>query len=53
MKKILINIKTSIFGAIAGLPQIVDGIVSKDVAKVVTGIATLAIGLFAKDSDVH
>ena len=47
------NLKTSVFGAIAGLPQIVDGIATKDISKIITGAATLAIGLFAKDSDVH
>jgi hypothetical protein len=53
MKRILKNIKTSVFGAIAGLPQIIDGIASKDIAKIITGAATLAIGLFAKDNDVQ
>ena len=51
MKKLLKNIKTSVFGAVAGLPLIIDGIASKDVAKIVTGIGTLLIGLFAKDGE--
>lgn len=53
MKRILINLKTSVFGAVAGLPLIVEGIGSKDITKIVSGIGALLIGLFAKDSDVH
>ena len=53
MRRILINLKTSLFGAVAGLPQVVDGIATKDASKIVIGLATLCIGLFAKDSDVH
>lgn len=49
MKKFLNNIKTTIFGAIAGLPQIGEGIADKDITKIIVGIATLAVGLFAKD----
>ena len=51
MKKLLKNIKTSVFGAVAGLPLIVDGIATKDVAKIFTGVGTLLIGLFAKDGE--
>lgn len=51
MKRILQNIKTSVFGAIAGLPQIVEGIADRDISKVIVGVATLAVGLFAKDHD--
>lgn len=51
MKKILKNIKTTIFGAIAGLPQIFEGIAEKDFAKLIVGVGTLAIGLFAKDDE--
>ena len=53
MKKILINIKTSLFGAIAGLPLIIDGVSGKDWTKIASGIGALLVGLFAKDSDVH
>lgn len=52
MKSIFRNIKTSVFGAVAGLPLIVEGVASKDWAKVATGLGTLLIGLFAKDSSV-
>jgi len=51
MKRILTNIKTSVFGAIAGLPQIIDGIAQRDISKIIVGAATLAVGLFAKDHD--
>lgn len=49
MKSILKNIKTSVFGAVAGLPVIVEGVSTKDWAKIATGVGTLLIGLFAKD----
>lgn len=52
MKKIIANFKTSIFGAVAGLPMLVEGIVAKDLSKVAMGLGTLLIGLFAKDNDV-
>lgn len=52
MKKILKNIKTTIFGAIAGLPQIFEGIAEKDLGKLIVGVGTLAIGLFAKDDEL-
>lgn len=52
MKKIVANFKTSIFGAVAGLPMLVEGIVAKDLSKVAMGLGTLLIGLFAKDNDV-
>lgn len=53
MKRILLNIKTSLFGAVAGLPLIVEGVGTKDWTKIASGIGALLIGLFAKDSDVH
>ena len=51
MKRILKNIKTTIFGAVAGLPQIVDGLAHRDISQIIVGISTLAVGLFAKDAD--
>ena len=51
MKKILKNIKTTIFGAVAGLPQLLQGIAEKDFSKIIVGVGTLAIGLFAKDDE--
>jgi len=49
MKRFFVNIKTSIFGAVAGLPLIAEGIAHKDLVKIITGIGTLLIGLYAKD----
>lgn len=51
MKRILKNIKTTLFGAVAGLPQIINGIATKDISEILVGVSTLAIGLFAKDAD--
>ena len=53
MKNIIKNIKTSLFGSVAGLPLVVDGIAKKDYSLVVSGIATLVLGLMAKDHDTH
>jgi len=52
MKKIIANFKTSLFGAVAGLPMLVEGIVAKDISKIAMGVGTLLIGLFAKDNDI-
>ena len=49
MKRFFVNIKTSIFGAVAGLPIIASGVAEKDIVKILTGIGTLLIGLYAKD----
>lgn len=51
MKRILKNIKTTIFGAVAGLPQIIEGIAQRDITQIIVGVSTLAVGLFAKDAD--
>lgn len=50
LKTIWTNLKTTIFGAVAGVPQIVQGVESKNYALLITGIATLLLGLVAKDS---
>lgn len=52
MKKIIANFKTSIFGTVAGLPMIIEGVAAKDWSKIAMGVGTLLIGLFAKDNDV-
>jgi len=49
MKILLQNIKTTLFGAVAGIPMIVQGVASKDWSKIAVGVGTLLIGLFAKD----
>lgn len=51
MKKLFKNIKTTVFGAVAGLPLLVEGIATKDFAKIFSGIGALLVGLFAKDHD--
>lgn len=51
MKRFFNNIKTTMFGAVAGLPLLIDGIASKDIAKILSGIGTLLVGFFAKDHD--
>jgi hypothetical protein len=53
-KQILKNWFTSLFGTVAGIPQIVEGLTStpKNWSLVITGLATLMLGLAAKDSNV-
>jgi len=53
MRHILKNIKTSFFGSIAGLSLLADSIANKDWAMAISGLATMILGLLAKDSDVH
>jgi hypothetical protein len=45
------NWLTSLFGGIAGVPQIVEGAMSKPVnwALIISGISTVILGLVAKD----
>lgn len=51
MTKFFENIKTSLFGAIAGLPLIVEGLLSRNYEKALEGLGLLLIGIFAKDAD--
>ncbi len=51
MKKILLNLKTSIFGAVAGLPIIAEGIQQKNVVQIISGLGALLVGLLAKDAE--
>lgn len=51
MKNILKNLKTSIFGAVAGLPIIAEGIQSKNVVQIISGLGALLVGLLAKDAE--
>jgi len=46
------NWKTSLLGSLAGLPMIIEGAISKDWGKVITGVAAILLGLFAKDANV-
>jgi uncharacterized membrane protein len=50
MKHILKNIKTTIFGAFAGLPVIVEGIQHKNLIQTITGLSIFLTGLFAADA---
>ena len=50
MKHILKNIKTTIFGAFAGLPLLIQGIAGKNVMEIITGAGIFLTGLFAADS---
>lgn len=53
MKHILKNIKTTLVGSIAGLGLIIDAVQQKDWAMAISGVATVILGLFAKDHDTH
>ena len=50
MKEMMENVKTSLFGAIAGLPMIWEGAMAQDWKLVLAGIGMLLVCLFAKDS---
>lgn len=49
MKKLFYNFKTTIFGSVAGLPIIIEGIQTKDIVKIISGFSMLFLGLVAKD----
>jgi hypothetical protein len=49
MKKFFNNLKTTVFGAVAGLPVLVEGVLTKDVTKILAGAGMLLVGIFAKD----
>jgi hypothetical protein len=51
MKKVLKNIKTTIFGAFAGLPILIQGISSKNIMEIITGASIFLTGLFAADAN--
>lgn len=46
------NWKTSIMGALAGLPYIFDGVIKQDATIITQGIGLLLLGIFAKDGNV-
>jgi uncharacterized membrane protein len=50
MKHVLKNIKTTIFGAFAGLPVLVEGITHRNFMQIITGASIFLTGLFAADS---
>lgn len=50
MKAMFENLKTTLFGAVAGLPLIVEGLLSKNWERALEGLGILLIGIFAKDA---
>jgi len=44
------NVKTSLFGAVAGLPIIYEGAMANDWKMVLAGIGMLLVGIFAQDA---
>lgn len=44
------NIWTTLLGTVAGLPTLAHGVALKDPAQIITGAATVLIGLAAKDA---
>jgi len=44
------NVKTSLFGAVAGLPIIYEGAMANDWKMVLAGIGMLLVGIFASDA---
>ena len=49
MKKLFRNIKTTLFGSIAGIPTIIEGAQTHNIGHILAGIGALLLGLFAKD----
>lgn len=43
------NIKTTIAGAFAGLPLVMDAIGHKDLKGILVGVSIFLVGLFSKD----
>lgn len=52
MKNIFRNLKTTLFGSVAGIPAIIEGVEQKNILHILAGIGALLLGLFAKDHDV-
>jgi len=50
MKQMIDNVKTSLFGAVAGLPIIYEGAMANDWKMVLAGIGMLLVGIFAQDA---
>jgi len=50
MKQMIDNVKTSLFGAVAGLPMIYEGAMANDWKLVLAGLGMLLVGIFASDS---
>jgi hypothetical protein len=50
MKQLVDNVKTSLFGAVAGLPVIWEGAEAGDWKMILAGIGMFLVGLFASDA---
>jgi hypothetical protein len=50
MKQMIDNVKTSLFGAVAGLPMIYEGAMANDWKLVLAGLGMLLVGIFAQDA---
>ncbi len=50
MKEYFQNLKTTIFGAIAGLPILIEGLISQNWERALEGLGILLVGIFAKDA---
>ena len=50
MKKFKLNLKTTLAGILAGAPILINGILEKDVQKIVEGAGIILVGFFAKDA---
>lgn len=48
-KEVFKNIKTTIAGAFAGLPLVLDAAAHKDLKGILVGVSVFLIGLFSKD----
>ena len=53
MKGFFDNLKTTLFGAVAGLPIIFEGIQKNDVPMILAGLGMLLVGIFAKDAKLE
>jgi hypothetical protein len=53
MRRILANLKTTLFGSVTGVTLIADGVGKKDWALILAGVGAFLTGLFSKDHDTH
>jgi hypothetical protein len=50
MKQLVDNVKTSLFGAVAGLPVIFEGVQAGDWKMILAGVGMFLVGIFASDA---
>lgn len=50
MKKLKLNIKTTLAGIAAGLPVLIVGVMEKDPVKISEGLGLILVGIFSKDA---